>query len=154
MSFVVRLGICSDPKNKITKTISNTSNYGCIVKDESGINIMSPVVSIRTSDSIVDKNYAYIPDFNRYYYISNVEVAPNGIWTLTLKEDVLMSWRTHINNSEGLLARSYNYQNLYMPDSMLPVTSRTQTWSRVFPNSPFNGTVDGAIVTIVGANDF
>lgn len=154
MSFVVRLGICSDPKNKISKTIRNTSDYDCIVKNEGGINIMNPVVSITTSDAIVDKNYAYIPNFNRYYYVSNAEVAPNGIWTLTMKEDVLMSWKTDINNSEGLLARSYNYQNLYMPDSMLPVTSKTQTWAQVFPDSPFDGTVDGAIVTVIGANDY
>lgn len=149
MAFVVQLGVTKDPKNKISKTFTNVESYNCVVKSTDGVNIMTPELSISTG-TVVGKNYAHIPDFNRYYFIKSATVNPNGIWTVVLDEDVLMSNRFDLYNSTAKLARSADYRNLYLPDSQLPVTKRTLTFTRPFPNSPFDGRAHGGIITIAG----
>lgn len=150
MAFVVELGVCRDPKNKINKTFSGTS-YQCTVRDEAGIDIMSPSVLIQTSENLSAMNYARIPDFGRYYYVKSINVERNGLWRVNLAEDVLMSFREEIKGSVGVLQRSVDFPNYYLNDDRMPVTNNTLTWTKTFPQSPFTGSPPSvAYVTILG----
>lgn len=153
MAFTATFGVSNDPKNKISKSVTNTVSYTCTVKDEGGINVMTPSLLVSAGDDIVSKNYVYIPNFKRYYFIASLNAGPNGLWLCDLKEDVLMSFKTGIMASDVMLNRSADFRNYFLQDNILPVTNRTLTWTRVFPNSPFKGSVNGAIVTILGTND-
>lgn len=150
MGFIVKLGVCSDPVNKISKIMTNVTDFDCIVKKVEGINIMNPTILVNSS--VVDFNYCYIPDFKRYYYIKSVNIAPNGIFEVELNEDVLMSWKNYINNSKAMLKRSADFRNYYLADRSMPVTNKTLTWTKEFPNTPFDANSHGAIVTILGPN--
>lgn len=163
MAFSVSLGRCSDPKNKLVKGMSDVVSYQCTVKGHiqvnpaggvggvSGINVINPVIIIKGDNSILSKNYAYIPDFGRYYFVHDVEITPNGIYTLTLIEDVLMSWASDIKNCDVMLSRSADFRNYYLKDDRLPVTNRTLTWNKAFSKSPFKAnSASDAIVTFIG----
>ena len=149
MSFIVKLGVCTDPVNKISKTMKDTVDFNCTVKNTDGINLMTPTIFINNS-SVITFNYCYIPDFKRYYYVKSVNISPNNIYELTLEEDVLMSFKSGILASTAMLARSTTHRNYFLKDGSLPVTDKTLTWTREFPNSPFDGETHGAIVTITG----
>ena len=61
----------SDPRNKVNKTLSNGSDFSGSIKNETSI--LDPVVLI--NGDITGFNYCYIPLFNRYYFINDVEVV-------------------------------------------------------------------------------
>ena len=150
MSFIVKLGVCTDPVNKISKTISNSADFNCTVKKTEGINIMNPTILVSNDIKIVNYNYCYIPDFKRYYYVKSINIAPNNIFEIELTEDVLMSNKQGILNSRGKLARSADYRNYYLEDNKLPVTNKKIISTRKFPNSAFDGNTHGAIAIVLG----
>lgn len=164
MAFTIQLGICRDPKNKLNKTMSDVTGYDCVVKRETtispytgathmeGINVMTPQVTLKAGDEIFTKNFAYIPNFRRYYFVQKIEIAPNGLYTLDLTEDVLMSWRDDIKACEVMLSRSADFRNYYLYDSRLPITQQTIVTTKIPDVSPFDGLAHGAIVTIAGPN--
>ena len=55
-------------------------------------------------DQIQDLNYAYIPKFNRWYFISNT-IYELGTWYLQLRCDVLATYKTEIGNSSHYVER-------------------------------------------------
>ena len=60
-------------------------------------------------DQIQDLNYAYIPKFNRWYFISNT-IYELGTWYLQLRCDVLATYKTEIGNSSHYIERcSYEF---------------------------------------------
>lgn len=162
MSFTVQLGVCKDPKNKINKTMTDAVKYNCTVKRHvqviptggvvpmEGINVISPQIILHGNNSVLKKNYAYIPDFGRYYFVHNVEIAPNKMYTLSLVEDVLMSFKDEIMQCEVMLSRSADYRNYYLADERLPVTQRVLTWNKTFSETPFTEKSFDAIVTFLG----
>ena len=58
--------------------------------------LMNPTINIETN--IDDFNYCYIQEFKRYYYVSDISYSGSSgdIKTISLKEDVLMTWKDYI----------------------------------------------------------
>lgn len=96
--------------NTINKVINFVTDIDIKFKDE--VNIYNPIIVLKYDD-LIDFNYIYIDKFKRYYYIEAVEVFPNKIYHLTLKCDVLMSFKDDILNSYGIITRQTNYNNYY-----------------------------------------
>lgn len=59
------------------------------------VNIMNPIIRFESSE-IMRYNYAYIPELQRYYKVSSIDIARNEIYDVTFAVDVLMSFRGHI----------------------------------------------------------
>ena len=68
-------------------------------------NVINPVVLI-THENPVVYNYAYIPEFNRYYYINEIVCVRNNLWRLIMHVDVLMSHATQIKNCSAIVTNS------------------------------------------------
>lgn len=68
-------------------------------------------------------NYAYIPEFSRYYFIKNW-TWDSGIWWADMAVDVLASWKTEIGNSTQYVLRSAAYSNGDIIDDYYPITDR------------------------------
>lgn len=80
----------------------------CIIKGT--CSIMNPSLQILTpniEERPFQYNYCYIPDFERYYYISDWTFS-NRLWTCTLKEDMLATYKVSIGNSTQYVIRSSN----------------------------------------------
>lgn len=66
-------------------------------------------------------NYFYIADWNRYYFITNIETSRNQ-WIVSGEEDVLASWKAGINSTScNVLFATGGYNNIV--DSRIPVKS-------------------------------
>lgn len=99
-----------DSNNTINKILINKLDYD--IKFKSDVNINSPSIVLK-SNNLIDFNYVYIPNFNKYYFVENVEIFPNNIYTITLKCDVLMSFKDDILNSNADIVSQTNYNDYY-----------------------------------------
>ena len=112
--------------NTINKVINFVTDIDIKFKDE--VNIYNPIIVLKYDD-LIDFNYIYIDKFKRYYYIEAVEVFPNKIYHLTLKCDVLMSFKDDILNSYGIITRQTNYNNYYDFDYSSEVRKETNIYN-------------------------
>lgn len=96
--------------NTINKIINFVTDIDVKFKDE--VNIYNPTIVLKYDD-LIDFNYIYIDKFKRYYFIEDIEVFPNKIYSLSLKCDVLMSFKDDILNSYGNITSQTNYNDYY-----------------------------------------
>ena len=99
-----------DSNNTINKILINKLDYD--IKFKSDVNINSPSIVLK-SDNLIDFNYAYIPNFSKYYFVESVEIFPNNIYNITLKCDVLMSFKEDILESYADIVSQTNYNDYY-----------------------------------------
>ena len=83
--------------------------YNCTLKRP--CTIETPVVDM--SDFNINYNVAYIPDFGRYYFVTDIESISNSITRYHLSVDSLASFKQAILGSTVYVERSQNkYSNL------------------------------------------
>lgn len=99
-----------DRENVINKQLTDQIEEKVV--SPTGIDIMNPHLAIHYSGEFTF-NYAYIPDYRRYYFIDSIFNRPNGIKDLKLRIDVLESWKEDILNGEGEIVRQENYNPYY-----------------------------------------
>lgn len=102
---------------RLTKDIAQVASYEGTLRDST--DVLNPVITIETTNNITTGvNYAYIPDFGRYYYITGITVISNNLYQLTMHVDVLMTYRDSILDLTAIIARQENAYNLYLNDPM------------------------------------
>lgn len=109
-----------DDDNVLNKTLTGELLIPSI-KLKNPVNINNPILTL--SSKIVyddgygggytrytkDYNYAYIPEFERYYFIENITLQSNNINVLTLKVDVLKTYEKEILNSDLYVEKEINH---------------------------------------------
>lgn len=90
-----------DDNNVLNKTLYN-EKYIEEIRLKNNVDIMTPSILLQ-SDIFLLYNYAYIPEFERYYYIENIINQSKNIYSLQLRVDVLMSFKNEILQSEGYI---------------------------------------------------
>ena len=126
----------ADENSKLEKTLSEEVSLVGALKD--GCSITAP--SIMLQQNPIGYNYAYIPAFNRYYYIKNVTVVRKNIFMISLSVDVLMSFKNEIKELSGVVSRLTSGSPYADRDVLCSVK---ETHRRIdFPKTPFtaNGT--------------
>lgn len=65
-------------------------------------------------------NYCYIPEFDRFYFITEQIAKTGSITEIHMQVDVLQSWQTQIKTNKAVIERSANKgnNNAYFVDSM------------------------------------
>ena len=95
----------SSEKNKIGKSLSRELTLNGNLRDE--CSITSPSILVE-ANSLVDYNYCYIPEFKRYYFISDITSVRNNLWRVSLKCDVLESFKSDILNLSCIVDKQQN----------------------------------------------
>lgn len=80
-------------KNKISKSLTGEVEYSGTLRDETSV--INPVIMIH-AENLSQFNYAYIPQFHRYYYIRDIVSVRNDLWRVSLTVDPLMSFKNDI----------------------------------------------------------
>ena len=119
----------------LNKSLTEISTIDIKLKNET--EIINPVAIL--SGSIPSAaNYAYISALNRYYYITGQRILPGKILEISLREDVLMSWRVFlIQKAQVIAVRSTNVPNKKLPGSVPVLANRNVIYKK------FNGASDG-----------
>ena len=96
--------------NVINKVLENEHEFYIKFKDKT--DIVNPVVILHSATFILS-NYAYIPDFHRYYFVDKIELFPNSVYNITLRCDVLESFKDDILASSGFINQQSQNVNKY-----------------------------------------
>lgn len=106
--------------NRLNKTsfLTQLASYtGAVARQN--LSIMNPLLVLQESiANIKDANYCYISDFGRYYYIREKTCDANGLYTLVLNIDVLMSYKTDILLQKGIVSKQEGIYNMYLPSDV------------------------------------
>lgn len=126
---------CTDDARKLRKTnLQLIASYDNVTwRGDTGL--VNPVITLSTFGNIArfaQANYVYIPDFRRYYFISDSIAMMGNYQQLSLHCDVLMSFRQYIANLTAYIERQENLWNRYMIDELLPTrTERIITVKKI-----------------------
>lgn len=88
-------------RHAIIKTLENGIELTGSLRGESSVINPSFIVEL-TNPSLY--NYCFIPDFNRYYFITNITSVRTNIWRIDCAVDVLMSFQTEILNLDVIVS--------------------------------------------------
>ena len=86
--------------------------------------ILDPVIKMSAIGTyLLTSNYAYISEFGRYYYITNI-VCVGELFEVHMHVDVLMSYRGDIRSNNAVISRQENNYNLYLQDGVFKTYSQ------------------------------
>lgn len=101
--------------NSFPKVLGEAIRYQGELRDE--CDILNPVLTIEGLNPDTTFNYCYIPDFKRYYFITESSVVRTGLMEFVLHVDVLQSWSSQILEQEGIVLRNeYEYNSMLIDD--------------------------------------
>lgn len=126
--MTIQLGRYTGEKNKILKNIQLTLTLTGTLRDASSV--VNPSVLVEENvNNVCGYNYAYIPEFKRYYYIQNCEAFRTGLTVITLSVDVLYTYKESILNSPSIISRSSKTGDgiFSLPDDRYPVKQSDTT---------------------------
>ena len=133
----IQLFSTGDDIRKINKTLTAVSGLVlCNVKDDD-FSLITPKVILKYSAEYLTANYCYIPEFSRYYFITDISMLTGGMCELTLTLDVLYTYREQITGLKVTASRSSNKYNRYLNDNQQVTTSNPINQIKKFPNMPF-----------------
>ena len=124
MSFSINLYNNNSEKNKIGKSLTSYGTLTGTLRNE--CSLTSPEVLVQSATPILC-NYAYIANFGRYYFITDVVSVRNNMYIIRLRCNVLETYKKQISKNTAVIERSQYYWNLYMQDPLLPVTTQVIT---------------------------
>lgn len=110
----------TDEPRKLDKTLPAASHIQRDGTPRGAVDILRPEILV--SGDLLESNYCKISEFeNRYYFVEERTAVREGLTLLTLRVDVLMSWRDEIKACPAVCGRSANVVNAFLPDSRIPV---------------------------------
>ena len=131
--MTIQLGTYTGEKNKINKEFNaDWSETGYL---REGSDILNPSIMVEAAaDTICGYNYAYIPEFKRWYFVQNVTSFRQGLTVVTMAVDVLMTYKESIMSSQSIITRSSKMGDgiLSLPDDRFPVLQSDSTHTITF----------------------
>ena len=107
----------SSERHRLSKSLTNQVGKTCHILD--GTSITDPVIVIGYDVAILQHTYAYISDFGRYYFITNMEVLPGQEIRLSLHVDVLMTYKDQIKACNARVTRSQSNYDPMISDNLI-----------------------------------
>ena len=103
MAITVTLYSFTKRENSTKRPASGGTDYSCVLIDDTSL--MNPVFKLEIESNPIGKNYCYVSDFNRYYFITDITSSQN-FWYISCKCDVLASFKTEIGTGSHYVLRS------------------------------------------------
>lgn len=134
MAFTVNFYNFAKRENATHRPAGSGTSYSCILKEASSIANPTIQLDIGTGSDPVF-NYCYIPEFNRYYWITDWTWIRNRLWEASLSTDLLATFRDEIGASSLYVLRSAAAYDGAINDVYYPakVSSTFQTVQQATP---------------------
>lgn len=129
--MTINLYTTASEKNAVNKTLSEVATLTGTLRESSSI--INPVIHISGDATITGANYAYIPDFGRYYFVTGVESVRNGLWRFYLHVDVLYTYRAQIKANPAIIQRNEIDYDLKLNDGLFKVQQNPRIAQFSFP---------------------
>lgn len=122
-------------ERKLNKDLDTIATYNGYLKNE--CSIQNPTVYIEGVFNIgnnINANYMFLPDYRRYYYITDITQVRANLVKISGRVDVLMSFKDEIQNSIGIVRRQEHNYSLFLDDGSLKVYQDKLIICKEFPN--------------------
>ena len=140
----IQLLSISDDTRKINKNVNQiTELLLCAVTEDSN-SILNPRLLLKWNEGYIGANYAYIPEFQRYYFIDDISLNTGGNCVVSLSVDVLYTYATQIMQLKVTAARSSNKYNRYLNDNQQVTTNKPINQIKQFDGLHFNPALMGS----------
>lgn len=122
------------PNNKINKAPYLSGQWGVTGNLVAECDVLNPQILINKGNP-TRQNYAYIPDFNRFYYMKSESVRTN-YWLLKMSVDPLYTYMDEIYQNKAIIDKTANddLSNLYLDDGTFVTDSRKYNQLKMFPS--------------------
>ena len=145
------------------KTSSSVQNPNIIVElkrvdnpqlvDNNNLEVQANEVDVVAGlerENVINCNYAYIVEFNRYYFIDEIISIKEDLWLLNMSVDVLMTYRIEIGNQRGVISRNEFEYDRYVEDKLVDYIYDKQVSSY----KPYNISPVDSFKTSMASNDY
>lgn len=140
MSFNIRLMTNNSADNVAEKDFTTIDTLTGTLKGDTSIT--NPTIRINYDGALQDVNYFYIPQFQRYYFITDIRSVRAGIWDISGHCDVLTTaWKlSSLKQCMGITRKSQKNWNLDINDGSIKVYQNPLVTTELFPSgfSTFN----------------
>ena len=121
MAFNVTLYSFTKRENSTKRPASGGTDYACTLIDNTSL--MEPTFKLTLPANPVGKNYAYVAEFNRYYFITDISSYQN-FWYITCTCDVLATYKTEIGSQSHYVLRSASEYDGTISDEIYPADTQ------------------------------
>ena len=160
--FDIHLTNYNGEKNRINKNVSFLVKLQGTLRESS--DVVNPSILVESPvDAICGFNYAYIPVFKRYYYITNCTAYRDNLTVITMSVDVLFTYKETILNSPAIIVRSSKTTDSSspdlkdLPDDRFPLkqseTTHTITFDSLYDTDAQAGKGQTAIIIMTGIDN-
>lgn len=132
----------ADNTNTVNKTLNLNKTINIVFRQ--AVNEETPFI-IMNKDNLTGSNYVHIPNFKRYYFISNVENYTAKLVRIELTTDLLMTYKDDILNTSVLITATEKPSYF---SSNLP--TQTKTIKRVLKSDVTLNKESSLILTTIG----
>lgn len=124
MAFIVKFYTFSKKEKSTAQPSGAGVSVSCFANE--ALDILAPTIGLdwQLSGLPTVYNYAYIPDFGRYYFVNNWTNA-DGLWIAGLRVDALASQKTGIGAASMYVYRSSNEFDGAIIDTLYPADTNT-----------------------------
>lgn len=120
MGFPVYCYSFSKRENSTARPAAGSGReFSCVIRTESGVINPTIEIDLAITENPSQYNYAYIPNFNRYYFIDEWKFA-GRLWIATLSVDVLATYKTEIGNHDLYVLRASAEYDGRVVDNLYP----------------------------------
>lgn len=127
----------SSDRRTITKTLETIETING-AEPFGECSVHNPVMRLRPFDNWALVNYAYIADYKRYYFVTEVKIVSGNVLEISCTCDPLMSFRQQILRSVAMCVANENTSTKYIRDKNYPVSLKKSLTTYVFDADPFN----------------
>ena len=107
----------SSAPNVVHKSLTTLQTLSGVLKEN--VNMENVVITIPYFANYSQCNYAYIPEYHRYYYVT-VDVLNGLRLRLNMKSDALSSFYSYYKSSQIIAGRSSSHPNDNLVDNKIP----------------------------------
>lgn len=137
--MTITFGVSSDPINKIKKSFTQSLTLTGYLREASSV--IDPEITIEADITVLSGfNYMYIPDFKRYYFITNITSVTTKLCNISAHVDVLKTYADSILANEAIIDRAEMAWNLYLNDPQFQVYQNPIVQQKKLPKGFNNNT--------------
>ena len=123
-------------KNKVDKELEDKGQYRVTLN--SPTDLMNPVIDIMAENAdylIKNVNYVYMSAFERWYFVTSIEILRTNLIRIRCRVDVLYSFREQIKKQKAIIARNEENYNLLLDDQNFEFQANPVIKTKRFPNN-------------------
>ena len=133
MAFTISLFKTASENNRVVKVLTDEKQLSGELRNQTSV--LNPTIRIESADNISGYNYCYISEFGRYYYITDIVSVRTNCWVVSLRCDVLMSYKDEIQSMNVILnnTQETGLSNYLVSPNWVNLV-KTKTDIKVFPS--------------------